>query len=390
MLSLLLARQGIEVTLLESHRDFDREFRGDTFHSSSLEILEQIGLAERVLEHTHSRIQKLQFKTARGLLTLGDFSRLKSPYPYVAIIPQDKFLSLLVEEARRYPNFHIHMGATAEDLIEEDGVIRGVRYRSEGSHLQMRSILTVGADGRGSRIRRKSGLELKKNAPPMDVVWFRLPRREDDSLESSVTARFGSGTMLVLIDRRDYWQGGYIILKGGHRDLRKSGLEAFRQSLTKLAPEFDDRIASIRDWKDTAVLAVETGRVSQWFRPGLLLIGDAAHIMSPIGGVGINYAIQDAVATANLLTEPLRNGHVDEKHLLAVQRRRERATQFIQTIQAFIQNRIIANALKSDKPFQPPLLVRLFSKLPILNGMFARLLAYGLRHEHVQHVHPLI
>ena len=385
-LALLLARQGISVTLLESHQDFEREFRGDTLHPSVLENLAQIGLAESVLALSNSTVEKLQFQTVEGSYTFADLSRLKTPFPYIAMIPQAKFLDFLVSEAQRFPNFRLLMGAKAEELIEENGVVRGVRYLADRKIHALRALLTIAADGRGSQMRLKAGLKLTKTSPPMDVVWFRLPHDTQDVLATDATLRFGSGKLLVLIDRCIYWQAGYVIIKGGYHELRKAGIESFRQELMQLIPEFQLGLESLQNWTQCAVLNVQTGRVAQWYKPGLLLIGDAAHIMSPIGGVGINYAIQDAIAAANLLTNPLRAGRLETSHLEAVQRRRQWPTKVIQGLQAYIQKSLIANALKSNQPFRLPLPIRMISRIPILQELPARIVAFGIRPEHIHHV----
>ena len=386
MLALLLVRQGIAVTLLESHQDFDREFRGDTLHASVLENLAQIGLAEPVLELCHARVSGFQLLTANGRYTLADFSRMQTPFPYVAMTPQAPFLDFLVREAQRFPQFRLLMGARADDVIEADGVVRGVRYQRHRTTHELRALLTVGADGRGSHLRLKAGLELTKTAPPMDVVWFRLPHHTQQVTETSATLRIGAGALLILINRGAYWQAGYVIMKGEYRQLRQAGIEAFRQTLVQLAPEFRAALASLTDWQQCAVLNVQTGRVAQWYKPGLLLIGDAAHIMSPVGGVGINYAMQDAVAAANILTAPLRAGCLQTSHLAAVQRRREWPTRAMQWLQSFVQARVIASALQAPQSFRPPLPMRIVARLPALQRTPARMLAFGVRHEAIHYV----
>jgi 2-polyprenyl-6-methoxyphenol hydroxylase-like FAD-dependent oxidoreductase len=373
-LALLLARQGIPVKLLELHKDFDREFRGDTLHPSVMEMMEQLGLAERLLELPHAKMRQLTLQTQEEAVTVADFGRLKTKYPYITILPQVRFLEFITTEAKRYPCFELVMGANVQELIEENGVIRGVRYRGHGGWHEIRAQLTVGADGRFSRLRQLAGFEPIKTSPPMDVLWFRLPRHPQDPKNTGVGGRIGGGHMLVMIDRLDYWQLGYVILKGSYQQLREAGIEELRQSIAELAPEFADRVEHLKDWSEISFLSVESSRLPQWYRPGLLLIGDAAHVMSPVGGVGINYAIQDAVVAANVLSEPLKGNHLHPWDLAEVQRRREWPTRIIQRFQTLVQQNIINNALNSSQRFTPPALLR----LPILRHLIARLVAFGI------------
>lgn len=381
VLALILVRNGIPVTLIESQSDFDRDFRGDTLHASSMEILAQLNLAEPILELCNSKIEKLVLGTEGGQLTIADFSRLESAYPYVALVPQARFLERLVEEARQYPNFRIWMNATFTDLLKKDEQIVGIKCVHNDEARSIPARLVVAADGRNSAVRQQAGMELRRTAPPMDVLWFKLPRLENTDWSGGVQARLGSGTMLVVLDRGDQLQMGFVILKGSYRDIRNAGIDAFRDQLTGLVPGLEETFSHLGDWSQIAILSVVTGRVEKWRQPGLLLIGDAAHIMSPVGGVGINYAIQDAVSAANVLVPPLKQGNVSEQDLAEVQRRRESAVDFIQKVQRVIQNRIIAAALKSDKPFQPPLPMRLLSRSAFFRRKFAQVLAYGLKPE---------
>ena len=382
MLSLILARQGIPVVLLEAHEDFERDFRGDTIHPSVLEILDELGLAERLHELRHSRIHTAAFMTPAGALTLADFRRLKTRFPYIMMLPQAHFLEFLTAEAKRYTNFQLRMGARVEELIEEDGAVRGVRYETDAGVHEVRAELTVGADGRSSRVRHLAGMEAVKTSPPMDVLWFRLPRREDEP--EGVLARVGGGHIAVMLDRLDEWQIAYVILKGSYRQVREAGLDALRASLMLVAPELADRVAHLKEWKQVAMLSVESSRLRQWYQPGLLLIGDAAHVMSPVGGVGINYAIQDATVAANILAEPLAVGRVEFRLLREVQRKRMLPTRFIQVVQAFVQQRIITNALRTNQTLQVPRVARLFLRTPLLRDLPARLIAFGLRRVHVK------
>lgn len=379
VLALLLARRGVEVTLLELHKDFDRDFRGDTLHPSVLEIMDELGLAERVLELKHSKLRKLSFMTTSGVGVNFDFSSLKTKYPFITMLPQARFLEFVTEEAKRYTAFRLVMGANVRELIEEEGAVRGVLYEdAEGRTRELRAVLTVGADGRSSRVRRLSGMEPVKNAPPMDVLWFRLPRVESDG--AGVSGRFGRGGILILLDREEEWQIGYVIPKGDYQRLRAAGLEELRKGVAALAPQLADRTEQLKDWKQIAMLSVESSRLKRWHKPGLLLIGDAAHVMSPVGGVGINYAIQDAVVAANTLAAPLKSGEVSERVLQEVERQRRLPTRVVQTFQSMMQRRLIEPSLTSSKPVKPPV----FMRVPFIRNIAARFIAFGVRRVHVE------
>jgi 2-polyprenyl-6-methoxyphenol hydroxylase-like FAD-dependent oxidoreductase len=382
VLSLLLARRGVRVVLLEAHEDFDRDFRGDTLHPSVLELMDELGLAERLHEFRHSKIHTGTFMTGAGSFQLADFRRLKTRYPYIMMLPQKEFLAFVVEEARRYPSFELRMGARVEGLIEEGGAVRGVRYEERGGTRELRATLTVGADGRGSRVRHLGGFEMRKTSPPMDILWFRVPRTPSDP-EGGV-AFFGGGHGLVMLDRGEQWQAAYVILKGSYSQARAAGVDALRRSLARIMPQFAERFDGLKDWKQVSMLSVESSRVKRWHRPGLLLVGDAAHVMSPVGGVGINYAIQDAVVAANVLAEPLKSGTLNEADLAEVQRQREWPTRLIQALQAQIQKRLIAGALDPKRSFKVPLLLRLILRLPLLRDLPARVIGFGFKRVHVK------
>jgi 2-polyprenyl-6-methoxyphenol hydroxylase-like FAD-dependent oxidoreductase len=375
VLALVLARSGVEVTLLEAHPDFDREFRGDTIHPSVMEILDMLGLAERLLSLRHTKLRQATVQTVSGPFTPVDFSRLRTKFPHITMMPQTSFLEFVTAEAARYPGFRLVMGARVRELVEEDAV-RGVRYESDGAVHEVRARLTVGADGRGSRVRRLAGFTPVKTSPPMDVLWFKLPREPEDP--EGVMGRFGGGRIAILLDRFDHWQAGFVISKGTFPELRKSGIDELRRRFGEVVPEFADRTAHLTDWRQISFLSVESSRCPRWYQEGLLLIGDAAHVMSPVGGVGINYAIQDAVAAANFLTGPLLRNRLSTRHLAAVQLRRELPTRAIQRLQTLVQNRLLAPTLSSAAPLAPPLPLRLLPRLPVLRALPARAIAYGL------------
>jgi 2-polyprenyl-6-methoxyphenol hydroxylase-like FAD-dependent oxidoreductase len=382
VLALLLARKGIAVTLLEAHADFDRDFRGDTLHPSVMENMAELGLADRLLELRHSRVPAITFDFDGVAVAFADFRLLKTPYPYITMMPQTRFLEFVTEEASRHPNFRLVMGASARTLIEEEGEIRGLRYRDGNGLHEIRALLTVGADGRFSRLRRLAGFEPRTTSPPMDVLWFRLPRRPDES--DVPIARFAGGQIGVLLDRGEQWQVAYVIAKGAYRDLRDAGLAELRENFARVRPEVADRLDHLGEWHQISVLSVASDMLPKWHRPGLLMIGDAAHVMSPVAGVGINYAIQDAIVAANVLGEPLRQGKVRPRELAAVQRRREWPTRAIQTLQRQVQHRVIARGLDPTGSFSPPAFMRLLPRIPVLRKLPPRLIAFGIWPVHVR------
>lgn len=379
MLAFLLARRGVPVILLEAHKDFVRDFRGDTIHPSTLDVLHQLGLADRLLEMPHGKMRRLKIVTPLGSVVMGDLGRLRCRYPFVAMLPQERLLEFLVHEAENLPSFRCEMGANVQRLIEEQGAIRGVRYRgADDCWHEVRAVLTVAADGRFSKLRALAGLEPVKTAPPMDIVWFRLPRLPGDEQDDG-TIYINDGHLAVLLDRKDEWQVGYVILKGSLQQVRAAGIDELRHSLRRVVPWLGDRVDLLHDWKQTTVLSVESSLLKEWHKPGLLLIGDAAHVMSPVMGVGINYAIQDAVETANLLAEPLKRGKVENADLAAVQKSRKFPVRVIQALQRMVQNRIAAPALRADQPFRIPWFLRLLLRLPVLRSIPAGMVAYGIR-----------
>jgi 2-polyprenyl-6-methoxyphenol hydroxylase-like FAD-dependent oxidoreductase len=388
VLSYMLARQGISVALLEMHLNFERDFRGDTLHPSTLEIMDELGLAERLLALPHTRLSQATLPTEAGPVTVADLSSLKTKFPFVALMPQARFLDFVTGEAKRFPNFQLIMGATVDELIEDGanstGVVRGVRYRADGGRHELRAALTVGADGRFSKLRQLSGLGQAAihASPPMDVLWFRLPRKPDDP--HGLMGRLAAGHVIIQLDRGAEWQIAFIIRKDSYRALRAAGLEALRREITTAAPELADRVDLIHDWQQVSLLSVQADRLPLWYRPGLLLIGDAAHVMSPAGGNGINYAINDAVAAANILAGPLKAGHVSVDDLARVQRRRERPTRIIQGIVNVMQEQLLRPALESDKPLTVPN----FVPWPVVRHVMARVIGFGVGREHVAQPRP--
>jgi 2-polyprenyl-6-methoxyphenol hydroxylase-like FAD-dependent oxidoreductase len=385
VLALLLARQGISVVLLEAHQDFERQFRGDTLHPAVMENLDEMGLADRLLQLRHAKVSNFSVPTAKGAFTFNLFAGLKTKFPYITVMAQAQFLEFITTEAKRYPHFRLIMGAQVDGLLEEGGIVRGVRYRGRDGHHELRATLTVGADGRFSLVRKLAGFTLVKTSSPIDVLWFRLSRRANDPAEA-LGARVGNNLFVVFIDRFEYWQVGCTIVKGGFPKVRAAGLSELRQALAKVAPEWADRFEELTDWKQISVLSVESSRLTQWHRPGLLLIGDAAHVMSPVGGVGINYAIQDAVVASNVLGPKLRTGiPLEERALAEVQRQRELPTKVIQTFQAMAQRAVAANILNAEnnRVFRLPQFVLPILRRPRLLTLPARMLGYGFCPPHV-------
>ena len=385
MLALLLARKGVDVTLLEAHKDFERDFRGDTVHPAILEAIDQIGLSERLHALRHTKIYHgPMLRSETSTFSPIDFRRLRTRFPYVMLVPQARFLDLLAQEASHYPNFRLVMGARVEQLIEEGGAIRGVRYLQEDRMHELRAALTVAADGRFSKVRRLARIEPVKTSPPMDILWFRLPHYAYEPALEAVGGGFGKGKMLAIFDRQDYWQIGYVFQKGAFAQIKAAGLEALQRSIAEIEPRFTDHVKTLTDWRQFSLLSVESSCCEQWHKPGLLLIGDAAHVMSPIGGVGINYAVQDAIVAANLLAAPLRRGDVRTPDLRKVQRARQFPTKVVQFVQSQLQKRVIAGVLKADKPLRVPAFLPWLFKLPGVRALPARIMAFGVRRVRVK------
>jgi len=383
ILGLLLARAGIDVLVLEKHGDFLRDFRGDTIHPSTLEILDEIGLAESFLRLPHSEVSKLGGLTPAGDTIEFSMARLKTKFPFIAFVPQWDFLTFITQEAARYPDFRLVLNADVVDLIEEAGAIAGVRYQTRDGVLhEVRALLTVGADGRDSPTRAAAGLRVIATSPPMDVLWFRLSRRPDES--RAVAMRVGPGKAAILIDRTSYWQIAYTIPKGRADQIRASGLAAFRQAVASLIPDLADRVDEIADWEQVKLLTVRSDRLARWWRPGYLAIGDAAHAMSPVAGVGINLAVQDAVEAANVLWEPLRQGRVTCADLAAVQRRRALPTRLVQATQTLLQRFFFRSFLVADRPPRMPRLIQVLLQAPVVRDIPPRLIAFGVGRPHVR------
>jgi 2-polyprenyl-6-methoxyphenol hydroxylase-like FAD-dependent oxidoreductase len=382
MLGLLLGRAGVSVLVLEKHTDFLRDFRGDTIHPSTLEVMHELGILQEFLERPHQEMQRLSGQIGDSIVPVADFTHLPTHCRFVALMPQWDFLDFLAAQARRFPAFCLEMEAEVDDLVITDGRVAGLSAHTPKGELVVRADLVIGADGRHSTVRAKAGLETIDVGAPIDVLWLRLSRRPDDP--GQTLGRFDAGKILVMLNRGDYWQCAFVIPKGGFDEIRGRGLPAFRDEIAGLAPYLRDRTGELATWSDVKLLTVAVDRLRVWHRPGLLCIGDAAHAMSPIGGVGINLAIQDAVAAANILAPRLLSGEVSDDDLRAVQRRREFPTRATQGVQVLIQNRVIGRVLGNRKPLSPPLALRLLSNVPFLTRIPARLVGMGFRPEHIR------
>jgi 2-polyprenyl-6-methoxyphenol hydroxylase-like FAD-dependent oxidoreductase len=382
MLGFLLARSGVEVVVLEKHADFLRDFRGDTIHPSTLELMHELGLLEEFLKRPHQEVREIGAQVGNEMLKLGDFTHLPTKCKFLALMPQWDFLNFIVEQAKRYPGFRVEMQAEAIDLIEQNGRIIGVTAKTPAGALEIRAGLTVGADGRRSIVRDCAGLEVIDLGAPMDVLWLRLSRNPSDPDQTLGHAE--AGKIFVMINREDYWQCGFVIPKGAADEIRKRGIEQFRDDIARLEPFFRDRVSELRDWNDVSLLTVKVDRLRRWWRAGLLCIGDAAHAMSPVGGVGINLAIQDAVAAANILASRLGAGALTDHDLAAVQRRREFPTRAMQWLQVLVQKNVIGRVLGSTKPLKVPLPLRVIQHWPFLRRIPARIVGMGFRPEHVR------
>jgi 2-polyprenyl-6-methoxyphenol hydroxylase-like FAD-dependent oxidoreductase len=383
MLGYLLGRAGIDVVVLEKHADFFRDFRGDTVHPSTLQVMDELGLIDGFLKLPHQRLQKMDGLFGGTPVRIADLSRLHTKYPFIAFMPQWDFLNFLREAGKRFASLKVMMNTEAVDLIRRGETIAGVRATTPEGPIDIEADLTIACDGRHSTVRERAGFEVQEIGAPMDVLWFRAGRKADET--ESVFARVEPGKMMITFDRGDYWQCAYVIAKGQHDAVKARGLQALLDDVVRMAPILRSGIADVKSFDDVKLLTVAINRLARWTRPGLLLIGDAAHAMSPVGGVGVNLAEQDAVATPNLLADKLQHGCPSEDELDAVRRRREFPVKMTQAMQVTVQNNIISGALQGgDRPLKVPLIVRLITALPWLQGIPARLLALGVRPEHVQ------
>ena len=381
MLGLLLARAGVQVVVFEKHADFLRDFRGDTIHPSTLEVLYELDILDDFLKRPHQEVRQLTGRVAGKSVTIADFTHLPTHCKFLALMPQWDFLDFLAGHARRFTTFDLRMRTEVTGLIEEGGRVAGVRVETPDGPQDIRTDLVVGADGRHSVVRERAGLPADCFGAPMDVLWMRMTRRPDDP--GQALGYVENGHILVMLDRGDYWQCAFVIPKGGFDDIRQRGIDAFRAALASIVPFMRDRVGELRDWNDIKLLTVLVDRLRRWHRPGLLCIGDAAHAMSPIGGVGINLAIQDAVAAANILAGPLARGTCSDADLARVQKRRELPTRIVQKAQLIAQERLIGPALTGKGPQQLPWPLKLLRRFPMLRRIPARLVGVGIRPEHI-------
>jgi 2-polyprenyl-6-methoxyphenol hydroxylase-like FAD-dependent oxidoreductase len=382
MLGFLLARAGVEVMVLEKHKDFFRDFRGDTIHPSTLELMHELGLLEDLLRQPHQQLQEITVHFGEQIVHIADCSTLPTQCKFIAFMPQWEFLNFLCGHAKKYPQFQLRMETEVTDLLVENERIVGVRAVAPGGPRNIRAELVVGADGRSSTVRARAGLEVVDLGAPIDVLWFRLSKQPNDPPQAF--GFVGVEQFMVLIDRGDYWQCAYVIRKGSFEEKRTRGLEAFREEIARCAPFLGQRASEIKEWDEAKLLSVKVDHLRKWHRDGLLCIGDAAHAMSPVGGVGINLAIQDAVATANLLGAKLRAGQIDEADLRLVQLRRERPARLTQKVQVFMHKHLLECIFNSAEIIPPPLPLQLLEKFPRLRSLPARMIGIGFRPEHVK------
>jgi 2-polyprenyl-6-methoxyphenol hydroxylase-like FAD-dependent oxidoreductase len=383
MLGFLLARAGVDVIVLEKHADFLRDFRGDTVHPSTLELMYELGILDEFLRRKHQELPQIGAFIDDFQVTIGDFSHLPTHCKFIALMPQWDFLNFIAEKAKAYPHFHLRMEAEVNELIIENGRVAGVHAKTPQGILEVRALLTIGADGRHSLVREKAGLEVIDLGAPIDVLWMRISRKPDDPNQS--LGRFRAGKILVTLNRDEYWQCACVISKGGFEAIQQRGLPAFRADIESIAPFLRGRTEELKTWEDIKLLSVAVNRLRQWSRPGLLCVGDAAHAMSPIGGVGINLAVQDAVAAANILSQAFARGENIDKRLPQVQKRREFPTRMTQALQVFAHKRAINPALNIQTPTRRlPLPLWLLQHFPILRRIPARMVGMGFRPEHIQ------
>ena len=381
LMGFLLARAGVDVVVLEKHADFLRDFRGDTIHPSTLDVMHELGLLEEFLRRPHDELREVELRIGKDQAKLADFRHVPTHCKFLMMMPQWDFLDFLAEHARRLPAFRLVMQAEARTLVSENGRVAGLVASTPDGDLEVRAALVVGADGRHSTIRAQAGLASQDFGAPMDVLWLRVSRRPDDPPD--LFGQIDAGRMLVMIARGDYWQCALLIAKGSFDAVRGRGITALHASLLALSPWLGERVKELVDWDQVKLLTVTVDRLHEWAKPGLLCIGDAAHAMSPIGGVGINLAVQDAVAAARLLAGPLREHAVDLAALQRVQRRREWPVRVVQRMQIIMQDRLIAPVLASDRPVRMPWFLKLFGRFALLRRIPAWFIGVGVRPEHV-------
>jgi 2-polyprenyl-6-methoxyphenol hydroxylase-like FAD-dependent oxidoreductase len=381
MLGFLLARAGVDVIVLEKHADFLRDFRGDTIHPSTMQLMQELGLLDDFLKLPHNKESRIVARFGSETIPIADFSHLPVKAPYIAFMPQWDFLDFLADRARALPRFRLLMNTTGETPISANGCVVGLEAKTPEGEISIRADLVVAADGRHSDVRQAAGLAVTTLGAPIDVLWFRLSRKAGD--DNQTFGQVAQGRFMVMLNRGDYWQCAFVIPKGSLDKLRTAGLEAFRQDLVALQPLLADRVVELKDWDDIKLLSVAVDRLARWWKPGLICIGDAAHAMSPIGGVGVNLAIQDAVAAANRLAAPLRDKRLTIVDLAAVQERRMFPTRMTQAMQIAIQNRVITPLLAGAAPVRPPFVLRLLKWFPVLRRIPARLVGMGVRPEHI-------
>jgi 2-polyprenyl-6-methoxyphenol hydroxylase-like FAD-dependent oxidoreductase len=382
MLGVLLARAGVDVTVLEKYPDFFRDFRGDTIHPSTLQLLHELGWLDDFLKIPHNEMRTVGANVAGELMTVADFSHLPTHCKFIAFMPQWDFLKFLADRGRTYPGFHMLMETKGTSLIEHDGVVTGVRAKNKDGAFDIHADLVVGTDGRHSTIRAAAGFEVENLGAPMDVLWMRVDKEPGDPVQPLGT--LSGGRLLIMIDREKYWQCAFIIPKGSFEQLKASGIQTLRDEIAEAVPVLRERTKTIEDWSKVSLLEVRVDRLNQWHRPGVLCIGDAAHAMSPIGGVGINLAVQDAVASANILANPLLERAADDRALARVQARRMFPTKVTQGMQLFIQEKAIEPLLEGAQIDKPPLPFVLFDHLPYLRRLPAMLIGLGIRPEHIR------
>ena len=381
MAGYLLARAGVPVVVLEKHADFNRDFRGDTIHPSTLELMYELGLLDAFLKLPHQELRELRAVVNGQVVPAADFSKLPTYCKFIAFMPQWDFLNFLSSHAKRFPTFELYMEAEVVDLLMEDSRVVGVRAKTPGGELEFGADLVIGADGRHSTLHTRAGLKQREFGVPIDVLWMRISKKEDDPKQT--LGFFQHGKLVVLLDRDDYWQCGFVIPKGQFEEIKVRGLAQFQNELVTFASFLRDRVAELDDWSKIKLLTVQVNRLRDWCCEGLLCIGDSAHAMSPAGGVGINLAIQDAVATANLLAEKLQHGSVRVDDLRQVQARREWPTRLIQGMQIFIHRRIVTGQTSDEKNTSLPFVLRLLTWFPILRQLPARFIGMGPRPEHI-------